>query len=80
MINADEIVSIFWNCISGTTYRVYYCGGLGPATTWLIAEGNIVPGITGKYEWVDDGTYTGTSPANVLRKFYQVMICDPCNN
>jgi hypothetical protein len=77
--NATGTVSVFWSCVAGTLYRVEYCDEeLSPSMVWLTARdglGMLVPGVR---EWVDDGSYTGTPPANVPERYYRVMVHGPC--
>jgi hypothetical protein len=77
--NPDDTVSVFWNCVAGATYRVEYCDEeMSAGMTWLIAQDGLGMLSTGVREWVDDGSYTGTPPANVPERYYRVMVYGPC--
>jgi hypothetical protein len=76
--NPDQSISVFWNCVSGKKYRVIYSNdNMGAAMTWYVAQDNIVAGITGSYEWIDNGTYTGSPPSTVQHRYYRVVVYGP---
>jgi hypothetical protein len=77
--NPDTTVSLFWNCVGGELYRVEYCDGeMAPGMTWMPAADQLYAPSTGVYEWVDDGSGTGTPPAAVKYRYYRVMVYGPC--
>ncbi|NQT83629.1 DUF5011 domain-containing protein [bacterium] len=71
--NDAEGVAVGWQSAPGSTYTIYYTDGpLGESTVWtpvLTLEGTGTP-----MEWIDDGTQTGTHPAEagVFGRFYKI--------
>ena len=75
--NGDESVSLFWNCVSGSVYRIEFCNPDGGGMTWQTAQDGIVAGITGISEWLDDGACTGGHPGAMPMRLYRVVACGP---
>jgi len=74
-------VSVFWKCVAGVTYRVEYCDEeMDSGMTWLTAQDGIGTYVPGVHAWTDDGSQTGTPPANVPHRYYRVMVYGPCGN
>ena len=76
--NPSGSISVFWKSVIGEIYAIEYSDDpMGPAMIWHNALYQ-VGATTELTEFMDDGTFTGSPPSSVQKRYYRVMVYGAC--
>lgn len=81
MVNADWTnngMAIGFLSSTARVYRFEYTDGFATnQTDWTVTTGSVLSGESGRTDWADDGTMTGTHPSNASMRAYRLRVLVP---